>query len=46
MITDICNFGEYDVPFSVAEYNIVDDILNENCRDLGGWVMFPDWQIL
>ncbi|KAG6364005.1 hypothetical protein INS49_009108 [Diaporthe citri] len=42
----VCNFGEYDVPFSVAEYDIVDGILNENCQDLGGWVLFPDWQIL
>ena len=43
MITDICNFGRHDVPFSVAEYSIVDGILNMNCGDLGGWVQFPDW---
>ncbi|KAG8157864.1 hypothetical protein KVR01_012136 [Diaporthe batatas] len=41
----ICNFGEFDVPFSVAEYDIVNDLLNDRCRDLGGWVFFIKWAI-
>lgn len=46
IIEDICNFGEYDVPFSVAEYDIVNDILNDHCGDLGGWVFFIEWAIM
>ena len=42
----MCNFGEYDVPFSIGEYNIVDAILNENCGDLAGWVLFLEWRLL
>lgn len=46
MIEDICNFDEFDVPFSVAEYDIINDILNDHCHDLGGWIFFIKWAIM
>lgn len=41
----ICNFGQYDVAYNGAEYNIVNDMLNAKCGDKGGWVYFNDWKL-
>ncbi|ROW02421.1 hypothetical protein VMCG_06037 [Cytospora schulzeri] len=41
----ICNFGEYDVAYSGAEYNIVNDMLNAKCGDKGGWIYFIAWKL-
>ncbi|KAK2613173.1 hypothetical protein N8I77_000100 [Diaporthe amygdali] len=41
----ICNCDTYDVPISIAENNVVDGILNDNCGDLGGRLVFPEWHL-
>lgn len=39
-------FGKYDVHFGVADYKIIDAILNEHFRDSGEWVLILDRQLM
>lgn len=42
-----CNYHErYDHVFSVAEFRLVETVLDGHCGTLGGWVMFPQWKVL
>lgn len=41
----ICNFNQYAVAHNVAEFNVVDGMLNNKCGDAGGWIYFYEWNV-
>lgn len=42
----ICNYhNKWDAPFSVAEYRVMDEILDGECGFWGGYIHFNAWRM-